>query len=539
MTVNGKMSSGTTDERDNDAQNVQKRYKYNHCMARSPNCSIAAKWIATKARRAHNNRAELRAQSCNGQSGLARAAATYVGEIEVFCHFGVIVLQIERIADRISVLQLPTHVVERQLRQIRHAKLVAVVAKLHQKHALRRFAGSGRTIVMFFLLLLLSLTHRCRSRRSWSTLTDCASTTMTDALNAQIDALERTQNDLNQRSTQCAAALIAAFADTDDVLKRCREQTKELTYLRSQLASLSNQTTSNASAPSVGAASSSESGGGATSAASPATAAARLDSVAQSIKQITIQHAPATGSFYVRLMLGEFYILFLSLGAAPHSSVTCFRSTYICLDRSGRVNVKSYHTGERLRRKQEYEKFRARTNIIFCLFTMIRAALLFYSPTSLLADMVESASLCWLLYYYASLALRENILKVNGSNIATWWISHHYISGALAATMVRAALASRTHCRSPGTAFSSLGLEPILHLFTFGRSSSASCLYSLSLKFSSIAIKSAVSIDWLLLAKQVVWTSQAKVSRIGCRSRAGRRVRCFCFHFSSSRSCCS
>merc|ERR1712137_1286239 len=34
----------------------------------------------------------------------------------------------------------------------------------------------------------------------------------------------------------------------------------------------------------------------------------------------------------------------------------------------------------------------------------------------------------WLLYYYSTLALREQILRVNGSNINRWWIFHHYLS---------------------------------------------------------------------------------------------------------------
>eukprot|EP01111_Echinosteliopsis_oligospora_P009867 TRINITY_DN2973_c0_g1_i2.p1 TRINITY_DN2973_c0_g1~~TRINITY_DN2973_c0_g1_i2.p1 ORF type:complete len:203 (+),score=38.58 TRINITY_DN2973_c0_g1_i2:656-1264(+) len=34
----------------------------------------------------------------------------------------------------------------------------------------------------------------------------------------------------------------------------------------------------------------------------------------------------------------------------------------------------------------------------------------------------------WLLYYYITLALRENILRVNGSTIKPWWIIHHYLS---------------------------------------------------------------------------------------------------------------
>jgi hypothetical protein len=34
----------------------------------------------------------------------------------------------------------------------------------------------------------------------------------------------------------------------------------------------------------------------------------------------------------------------------------------------------------------------------------------------------------WLLFYYTSLAVRENILQTNGSDIKDWWIVHHYVS---------------------------------------------------------------------------------------------------------------
>ena len=33
----------------------------------------------------------------------------------------------------------------------------------------------------------------------------------------------------------------------------------------------------------------------------------------------------------------------------------------------------------------------------------------------------------WLVYFYASLALRENVLVMNGSDIRPWWIQHHYV----------------------------------------------------------------------------------------------------------------
>jgi hypothetical protein len=61
----------------------------------------------------------------------------------------------------------------------------------------------------------------------------------------------------------------------------------------------------------------------------------------------------------------------------------------------------------------------------------------------------------WLLYYYTSLALRENILRVNGSSkiihrandvmmtnrgaisdIKSWWIIHHYLSIVVSLTLI-------------------------------------------------------------------------------------------------------
>lgn len=40
-----------------------------------------------------------------------------------------------------------------------------------------------------------------------------------------------------------------------------------------------------------------------------------------------------------------------------------------------------------------------------------------------------------LTYFYLSLALRENVLRANGSNIQRWWIWHHYVSLLLTMTM--------------------------------------------------------------------------------------------------------
>ena len=51
----------------------------------------------------------------------------------------------------------------------------------------------------------------------------------------------------------------------------------------------------------------------------------------------------------------------------------------------------------------------------------------------------------WLLYYYVTLALREHILIVNGSNINSWWVYHHYLSIMLCTTVLTWPKASATY----------------------------------------------------------------------------------------------
>lgn len=41
-----------------------------------------------------------------------------------------------------------------------------------------------------------------------------------------------------------------------------------------------------------------------------------------------------------------------------------------------------------------------------------------------------------MLYFYAALALREAVLKANGSNIRPWWTYHHYYSISLSLVML-------------------------------------------------------------------------------------------------------
>eukprot|EP01117_Protostelium_nocturnum_P010156 TRINITY_DN3625_c0_g1_i1.p1 TRINITY_DN3625_c0_g1~~TRINITY_DN3625_c0_g1_i1.p1 ORF type:complete len:336 (-),score=107.58 TRINITY_DN3625_c0_g1_i1:91-1098(-) len=99
---------------------------------------------------------------------------------------------------------------------------------------------------------------------------------------------------------------------------------------------------------------------------------------------------PCTGSFFVRLCMGQ-------------------------------VNVKNYRHGERMKLKTEYQKFKFRTDFLGLFIVGIQ---LFLFPGN---RFLQIASQAWLMYYYSSLSLRENILNVNGSHIRNWWIYHHYI----------------------------------------------------------------------------------------------------------------
>jgi len=116
------------------------------------------------------------------------------------------------------------------------------------------------------------------------------------------------------------------------------------------------------------------------------------------------------------------------------------------LGRCSQVVVSRPDLGIRL--KEEYYAFRDKTVGIFVA-----------APTVLLlglhrAHAVQAAEgeatllpvlgsgiqlyVAWMLYFYTSVALRENVLVMNGSNIRAWWMQHHYISivvGLLMLTM--------------------------------------------------------------------------------------------------------
>jgi hypothetical protein len=88
----------------------------------------------------------------------------------------------------------------------------------------------------------------------------------------------------------------------------------------------------------------------------------------------------------------------------------------------GHVNLRLWKKGEVLAFKEEYNKFKRQTAVIFVLFPLVQ--LLVFPGVRILATLHQ----LWTLFYYTALATRENILQVNGSDIQDWWILHHYLS---------------------------------------------------------------------------------------------------------------
>jgi len=91
----------------------------------------------------------------------------------------------------------------------------------------------------------------------------------------------------------------------------------------------------------------------------------------------------------------------------------------------GTVNVRLPTLAARLNYKEEYENHKRECSHLSIIFNLILLLLLY---TNHLYRWMEALYQVYLLYYYITMTVRENILKVNGSNIKPWWIYHHYFT---------------------------------------------------------------------------------------------------------------
>ncbi|KAG2374379.1 hypothetical protein C9374_010949 [Naegleria lovaniensis] len=79
--------------------------------------------------------------------------------------------------------------------------------------------------------------------------------------------------------------------------------------------------------------------------------------------------------------------------------------------------------------KKEYETFKYKCTVLNIPITLL-LAFFFHSRV------LDTFYHLYLTYFYLTLAIRENILAVNGSNIKAWWIRHHYLSIVLVITLL-------------------------------------------------------------------------------------------------------
>ncbi|KAJ9546196.1 hypothetical protein OSB04_025903 [Centaurea solstitialis] len=98
----------------------------------------------------------------------------------------------------------------------------------------------------------------------------------------------------------------------------------------------------------------------------------------------------------------------------------------------GPINVRANRKNVQLKVKEEYNNFRDRTSFLFLAFPSILLILRSWMWNGCFPAFPVHLYQAWLLFLYAGLSFRENILRVNGSDIRPWWIYHHYCAMTMA-----------------------------------------------------------------------------------------------------------
>ncbi|EFN59747.1 hypothetical protein CHLNCDRAFT_59538 [Chlorella variabilis] len=124
-------------------------------------------------------------------------------------------------------------------------------------------------------------------------------------------------------------------------------------------------------------------------------------------------------------------------------------------------NVVSIRKDQSIKLKEEYHRFRNRS--AYSMVAIAGTLLVGMMRAKAVAEAHEQFTLtpllivgcqlflCWLLYFYTASAMRESVLKVNGSHIRPWWIHHHYWSISTAMLMLSLPVDSPSVARSVHT----------------------------------------------------------------------------------------
>ncbi|OIW12802.1 hypothetical protein TanjilG_24735 [Lupinus angustifolius] len=112
----------------------------------------------------------------------------------------------------------------------------------------------------------------------------------------------------------------------------------------------------------------------------------------------------------------------------------------------GPINVRASRKDVQLKVKEEYNSYRDKTALLFLLFPALLLILRSWVWDGCLPAFPVQIYLAWLLFLYTGLALRENILRVNGSDIRPWWIYHHYCAMVMALVSLTCGIKGQPDC---------------------------------------------------------------------------------------------
>ncbi|XP_055961451.1 uncharacterized protein LOC126678149 isoform X2 [Mercurialis annua] len=112
----------------------------------------------------------------------------------------------------------------------------------------------------------------------------------------------------------------------------------------------------------------------------------------------------------------------------------------------GPINVRASRKDVQLKVKEEYNSYRDRTALLFLLFPSLLLILRSSLWNGCLPTFPVQLYQAWLLFLYTGLALRENILRANGSDIRSWWIYHHYCAMIMALVSLTWEIKGQPNC---------------------------------------------------------------------------------------------
>ncbi|XVF12802.1 hypothetical protein REPUB_Repub08aG0151300 [Reevesia pubescens] len=112
----------------------------------------------------------------------------------------------------------------------------------------------------------------------------------------------------------------------------------------------------------------------------------------------------------------------------------------------GPINVRASRKDVQLKVKEEYNSYRDKTAFLFLLFPLTLLILRSWIWEGCLPAFPVQLYEAWLLFLYTGLAVRENILRANGSDIRPWWIYHHYCAMVMALVSLTWEIKGQPNC---------------------------------------------------------------------------------------------